>query len=380
MTSAYPLLFKVFKDSLQGKVANMKFIPFIAASTILLSNSLAAVDIFSQIKPTKFETVAPNEKDQVATFIKIISEMQQRKSIDSSGMKRAFHAKSHGCLVGELQINSLPPSLAQGLFQNAQQKYRVLARFSNGVGFIQSDSKGDVKGFAMKVFNVKGPRLITLPAFARDSEQDFTMTNNPTPLADNVGQFVELGIAMDKGLPYGIAFLLKNLDIADIVIHRVFGRTVKTLANETFWSGSPYLLGPKQAVKWNVTPCQQAAETQPNLKDPNYLRNDLQERLRHQDLCYQLNAQLQIDPLKQPIEKHLTEWKEQDTPSIPMGKITFKRSQNQNISNMDDLCEKTNFNPWNGLRAHQPLGNMNRARGQIYLNSFTYRAQYNSQN
>lgn len=357
----------------------MKFIPFIAASLGLLSTSLAAVDIYSQIQVTPFETLMPNEHQQVDSFIKIITEMQNRKSVNNSEMKRAFHAKSHGCLKGDLSVFPLPNNLAKGLFQTPLKNYPVIARFSNGVGFIQNDSKGDVKGFAMKVFNVPGERLLNLPEFSNNHAQDFTMTNNPTPLADNVAQFVDLGVAMDKGLPYGVSFLFHNLKIAKIVIARVFGRTINTLANETFWSGSPYLLGSHQAVKWNVRPCQYQQEEKANLEDPNYLRTDLQTRLNRQNLCYILSAQLQRDPLKQPIEKHLTEWTEQDTPSIPLAKITFPKDLNSRIADNDSACEALNFNPWNGLKEHQPLGNMNRARGQVYLNSFLNRQNYNSQ-
>lgn len=358
----------------------MKFIPFIAASLSLMSTSLATVDIYSQIQVTRFETLMPNEKDQVASFIKIITDMQNRKSVNHNEMKRAFHAKSHGCLKGELKVLSLPANLAKGLFQTPAKSYPVVARFSNGVGFIQNDSKGDVKGFAMKVFNVPGERLLNLPELSNNQVQDFTMTNNPTPLADNVAQFVDLGIAMDKGLPYGVSFLLRNMNIAKIVVTRVFGRTIITLANETFWSGSPYLLGSEQAVKWNIRPCEYLPEQKANLEDPNYLRTDLQQHLSQQSLCYVLSAQLQKDPLKQPIENHLTEWTEQETPSIPLAKVTFSKELNSQIAKNDSTCEALNFNPWNGLKEHQPLGNMNRARGQIYLNSFLNRQNYNMQN
>ena len=34
---------------------------------------------------------------------------------------------------------------------------------------------------------------------------------------------------------------------------------------------------------------------------------------------------------------------------------------------MDDRdCERLAFNPWNGLKAHQPLGSLSRARAAVY--------------
>ena len=38
-------------------------------------------------------------------------------------------------------------------------------------------------------------------------------------------------------------------------------------------------------------------------------------------------------------------------------------------------CESTAFNPWHALPAHRPLGNMNRARKQIYEAMAAFRAK-----
>jgi hypothetical protein len=345
-----------------------------------VSNSLAAVDLFTMINPTKFEILNPNESQKTKDFMAIISDMQNRKSIKDGKMSRAFHAKSHGCLKGEFKVlENIPKHLQYGIFQQPGKSYDVLARFSNGVGFIQSDSKGDVKGFALKVSNVPGEKLLNLPGNDSHSNiQDFTMTNNPTPLADNVDDFVKLGMALDKGLLHGVAFLLQNLKVAAVVVKRVYGRKIETLVNESFWSGSPYLLGPNQAVKWNVTPCKTITPTQKFTNNENYLSLDLQDHLNNNDLCYNFNVQMQIDPIKQPIEKHLTEWTEQETPSINIAQVVFSSVNNKDNLSRDAECEATSFNPWNGIKDHQPLGNMNRARGQIYLNSFLNRDNFNN--
>lgn len=359
----------------------MKFMPFITLSFFILSKSLAAVDLYTFVTPTKFETVESNEREKIKQFSEIIKSMQNRKSVDQQTMKRAFHAKSHGCLKGEFRVASnLHPSLQHGLFKTPGKSYEVLGRFSNGVGFFQKDATADVKGFAFKVRNVEGERLINLPELDMGQVQDFTMTNNPTPLADNVENFVNLGMAVDKGLLHGLRFLFQNQDIAKIVIKRIYGRKVKTLVNESFWSGSPYLLGPEQAVKWNVTPCQLVATPTVNENDENFLRTQLQNTLNSQDVCFNFNVQIQYDKEKQPIERHLIEWKESETPSINIAQIIFPAALNQNFSQNDEHCEKLPFNPWNGLKAHQPLGNMNRARGQIYLDSFANRTQFNQKN
>lgn len=357
----------------------MKFIMVIFLNFVTMYDCLAAVDLYSNysiVSPSKFETVSPNESQKIDDYIAIITDMQNRKSIKDKKMSRAFHAKSHGCLKGKFKIsNDIPKELQVGIFKPPGQSYDVLARFSNGVGFIQSDSKGDVKGLALKVYNVRGESLLRLPENELNTNQDFTMTNNPTPLADNVEDFVKLGMAMDQGLFTGLSYLIQNLKVATILAKRVFGRKIETLVNESFWSGSPYLLGENQAVKWNMTPCKLIQPGNTFQSDDNYLRSDLQEYLNKNNLCYNFNVQLQKDPVKQPIEKHLTEWTESDTPSIKLAQVIFPSSQNK----IDEACENTSFNPWNGIKEHQPIGNMNRARGKIYLNSFLNRTSHNNQ-
>jgi hypothetical protein len=39
----------------------------------------------------------------------------------------------------------------------------------------------------------------------------------------------------------------------------------------------------------------------------------------------------------------------------------------------DRDCECLAFNPWNGLKAHQPLGSLNRARWAVYNGSESVR-------
>ena len=42
-------------------------------------------------------------------------------------------------------------------------------------------------------------------------------------------------------------------------------------------------------------------------------------------------------------------------------------------SHMAEVGENMSFNPWHGLHAHEPLGDINRARGRIYAAISEYR-------
>jgi hypothetical protein len=63
-----------------------------------------------------------------------------------------------------------------------------------------------------------------------------------------------------------------------------------------------------------------------------------------------------------PIEDATVEWKSE---AVPVARI---RIPQQRIDGADrqQLCEQMVFNPWHCLAEHRPLGNMNRARREIY--------------
>ena len=93
-----------------------------------------------------------NHYDRVAA---IQAYLKEKLGNDAPG--RVFHAKSHGCLLGEVRL--LPERLAEtrhGIFgSSAPEKYPVLARFSNGKGTVEPDRLPDVRGVALKIFGVE---------------------------------------------------------------------------------------------------------------------------------------------------------------------------------------------------------------------------------
>jgi hypothetical protein len=49
-----------------------------------------------------------------------------------------------------------------------------------------------------------------------------------------------------------------------------------------------------------------------------------------------------------------------------VARVQIKRGS---MAMSDRACEDLAFNPWNGLKAHQPLGSLNRARLSVYKRS-----------
>ena len=83
------------------------------------------------------------------------------------------------------------------------------------------------------------------------------------------------------------------------------------------------------------------------------------------EASFEFCLQFQTDAAKMPIEDASVEWKEEDSPYVPVARIVIAR-QDITLAETVSRCEAVVFNPWFSLVEHQPLGNMNRARRRIY--------------
>jgi len=92
-------------------------------------------------------------------------------------------------------------------------------------------------------------------------------------------------------------------------------------------------------------------------------------------VCYDLAVQFQRDAVKQPVEDATVEWKESDTPFVRVAQVTIAQMNlNQEESkNKTDFCNQLNWNPWHSLKAHRPLGSINRLRMLSMRESQKYR-------
>src|SRR5882672_7057320 len=91
----------------------------------------------------------------------LIRQLRAKMERDYAGRRvlRDAHPKMHGCVRGEFSIESnLPEELRVGIFEQ-HRTFPAWTRFSNASGSVQPDSKGDIRGAAIKLMNVAGPTL-----------------------------------------------------------------------------------------------------------------------------------------------------------------------------------------------------------------------------
>lgn len=313
-----------------------------------------------------FLGTAEEEAAQFTAFSKQIQELQKKAAADhGQPVQRGFHAKSHACLSGELRLDPhRDPRTRFGLFANNQQDKRIVARFSNGVGWRQGDSELDARGLAIKVFGVPGPKFMP----DEEDTQDFLMTNSPTPVGRDAVEFMEFARANTNGRLSGLFFLAGHAPTAAKALART--TAIDSMVTERFWSGGPYHLGAHQAVKYSTRPCDLRLVREPSRATDDYLRDDLVLAAKD-GVCMTLYVQLQTDPDKTPIENSSVVWEETDSPILPVARVWMPP---QEVSPSGTAaCDALAFTPWHSMPAHKPMGHINRARRYVYLASQSLR-------
>lgn len=340
------------------------------------------------------ENRLPDEDAEFKAIGSLVNRFQEHAKAEASAAKvsRAFHAKTHACVRGELSldVSALPASAKVGLFA-ANAKYGAWARFSNGVGSKQSDKKLDMRGFAIKILGVPGARAKGVPGNDTATTQDFLMANQPIAPASDARHMMAFGEAMmgsaDSGTLLGKvdnliqagAFLTsdENVRIVDFLANWVLDKTRNTgsLLGDTYFTGAPYALGLeagdpttakakgafKLVAKTGVVKNGKCTPIvgKPNDKDPEFMRTDLEKRFAESDVCADLFVQLQEDPAAQPVEDVSVPWK---SAQIPVGTIVFEKRKLAEGAADQAKCENFSFQPWHSLEVHRPLGNAMRAR------------------
>jgi hypothetical protein len=159
------------------------------------------------------------------------------------------------------------------------------------------------------------------------------------------------------------------------VIVNEIQRVVNSSLDETYFSMSSYRLksgtsdnlADDTAVKYIVKPVICGAsdvevEAPAGMKGPNFLRDDLIERVAKNDNCFSLSIQaLGNDDIEQ--KRTLVE-DSRLTFGTELIQVGILRIAKQDIYSTEKAryCENLSFNPWQSQAEHQPLGSMNRVR------------------
>lgn len=300
------------------------------------------------------ETIAPDEAaltDRFVAFLKAATE----KRYGSGARQRFNQARATACVDAEFTVlDGLAAGHRVGLFA-APRTYKCWIRFANATS--QSDKDQDTRGMAIKVLDVAGENLTP-----GSTSHDFVLNSHPVMMVGSTREFLELLEANEAGGFRRALYFLGHLKAARIALASRANHTCHL--DIPYWSTTPYQLG-AAAVKYVARPRSAARSPTPATLTDAYLEEAMRQRLSREEAAFELMVQPQIDARRTPIEDASVEWREQDSPYLPVARIRIP------VQSIDDAgkrgrCEEVAFNPWHCLREHRPLGSMNRARREIY--------------
>lgn len=318
---------------------------------------------------TSWKEVVPD--DEAARFLRHAEQLRalQRERAKGARPSRGLHAKSVATVKAELEVLAgLPEPARAGLFEKPGS-YRAYVRFSNGAGVRQPDSKGDVRGVAIKVLGVPGKKVI--PGLEQATTQDFLLIHTPATPFRNADEFVGVVLAVAGNplltLPRIVAIFGPTRAFQ---VLRRFARSTSTppvsVATTRYFSAVPIRCG-AYAVHYALEP-EAKADSALAGSGPDYLGEELAQRLRRAPLAYNLRLQFYADETRTPIEDASVEWQEADAPFVTVARLTLPT---QDLAApaaraLSEFIETLSFDPWHALEAHRPLGNIMRARNQAY--------------
>lgn len=344
------------------------------------------------------ESLVACERELVRDAMDSVDEViRLRESRDRTNLGRGDHAKPLGCYNAQFTVAAPDVVRAEdrtGIArpENLGRTFPARVRLSNSEPKNVSDFRSATTGLAVKVVLDSA----TYPGgdflLEGHGEQDFVAGGLQTFVSDNIADYADLfrlrihqysnALRISQRHPeafavFGTDPLLRYLNPSSSVAPMV-------LEQKWFSSLVPYAWG-NWAVKFRFERCHDFDRDAYGFSrfDPGYQRKIVSEFLQDHDICYIMKIQKRPRPGTAdesqaidnafPVEDAKVEWPD---PGQATGAWTaeFREVGRLRIeagtAAMDDrACENLAFNPWKGLKAHQPLGSLNRARWAVYQRS-----------
>ncbi len=312
------------------------------------------------------EKVGADEAGRFAGYGKIIAAMQRNRSA-KYGTGRALHRK--GTLAARASFEVMPdlPAFARhGLFATPG-RHDARVRLSNGGPDLKANAKPDIRGFAIKVLGVSGPSSLG----GDTDHQDFLTINQDSFASPTSVEFMGAVEALGRGgepaliwhlfRTYGIGGGFARLKTLMSVLQRPFSG----YATETFDTVLPIACGPC-AARLRLVPASGA----PSCPKGTDIVDHLRGLLAAGDLRWDVRLRFFVDEKTTPIEDATVAWPA-DAPETTVARLTLPRQTFDDAAAQDfaAMIDKARFDPWGGLEAHRPLGEIMRARKAAYLAS-----------
>jgi hypothetical protein len=312
------------------------------------------------------ERVAPGEQDRYAGYARQFGELQARKSA-RWGVGRTLHRKQITAAHGTIEIlDGLPGYASHGLFA-VPRFYDAWVRLSNGSFNHGADQVPDIRGFALRVFGVEGQSALGDGAA---KSQDFTLINQEVFSFRGSEEFVAFVVAAAQGNGQLIRHIFNRYGLLGGArqlgrMLRVAGKPFGGFATEPLFSTVPMANGP-YAVRVRLLPAASNGTAVPNASDD--WAADFCSRLARNPLHWDLQLQFFASEALTPIEDASVNWA---TPFRTVARLMLPKQDCNSPAGraLSEQVEGTVFDPWQALAEHRPLGDVQRARKVVYLES-----------
>jgi hypothetical protein len=325
------------------------------------------------------------------------------ESVTASGTGRAVrdaHAKGYGLVRGEVEIlPGLPAEYAQGIYATPGRHDAVI-RFSNGSPFAGADARlGSAMGLALKIFDITGPTLL---ADEPDTGTfDYTNINGPIFFCNTIDHYLfiqDLFLTapdyFSQGRPGAHRFFTEFLTgkgtlekedwaWAEFIAFLKLSQIPRVnLLLSAYWTMGAVRHGDHIAkVRITPNPASAAAVTRRTI-DPTaadeVIRPALAAELQARPYTFDIQIQLSTDLERMPVEDTTMEWPEALSPYVTVAALEIPQQDILSADNLEKM-DALSFTPWRVTAEHAPLGNIMRARKEVYRHSSILRHQLNQQ-
>jgi hypothetical protein len=288
---------------------------------------------------------------------------------------RDVHVKMHGVMRAEFTVvPDLPPELRVGLFAQAAT-YKAWVRFSNSANVVKPDSKGDIRGMAIKLMGVPGRKV--LEAEADGTTHDLILISAANFPSRTPGQFDALVAAVIGSLWDKLSYFLTHPWVAWMLFTTMVRHA--NVLQVRYFSAVPYAFG-ALAVKYVATPRIVTLDAMPFNPSRNFLRQVAAAQLAKGEAVFDFAVQFQRDEASMPVEDPSRVWSLELSPPRKVATLRILQ-QEFDTPAIDTFGENLSFTPWHCLPEHRPLGAINRARKIVYeiLSAFRHEANHAAQ-
>jgi hypothetical protein len=343
----------------------------------------------------------PDFDEHLQTAITATKEYIEDSVNSESRAVRDAHAKGYGLARAEVEIlGGLPPEYAQGIYARPG-RHEALIRFSNGSPHTGADARlGMGFGMGLKLFGIEGQTLLEDEP---DSHTfDYAMINGPIFFCNTVEHYVfiqQLFLNAEsyfrRGRQGAHQFLhawvtgMGTLEPEDwawdelIAMFRLKagGQPVNLLLS-TYWTMAAVRHG-EYVAKVRAAPAKEAAEKVVRrhldpTSDIDVYGPAIAAELKERPYEFDLQVQLCVDLEKMPVEDVTVEWPEALSTYVTVAKVRLPQQDISGEANQEQQ-DATSITPWRVTEEHRPLGNIMRARKEVYRQSSIIRHELNHQ-